>query len=494
MNVWETLGIECVADEGAIRRAYAARVKQWRPDTHPQEFVRLREAYEAALHWARCALLEARDQEEAAQEEEAQDEPAREAPPPIAQPVIEAAVLPEPPAAPLPTADDLIRELARCYSTQGEHEAVMLMRQQYEAVSRQTIDARLDWEAVLLDSLLGANTPPLALLFEGDRLLGWRQRDADVAQMFGSQHAERLRRLVEASHEAAFLRFFSPNLWQRRLFGTARVPWFGMANQVEAARHTVKWWGQLALDCGTESLAGLLDPRVQRRLAGLVLLSADVLFALLMAFLSWPEVQVASTPQRRWSALGGAALTFALVLPLPLLARWAWGTWPVQRAWEWRHAVARVPLAVRSIVVGVLLIGSVIALDVGGPWRVAGIAILSLAAAVLLVLTGIGLWMLLRLLEQLLLLPWLWLQRTWGVHAFRCLLEGQPQPDWRAQLAHLPRAAAAGWRERRAQRKARIEQERRERALAAASGGRSFNWWWVFWGIIALQALARLAK
>lgn len=397
MNTWETLGIAATQDAGAIRKAYAARVKQWRPDTHPQEFVQLRDAYERALHWARRAVREAAEEEAAAPQEPAaspQDAPPSPEPGAVSQASIE-----PPPAtaaddapAPAPAPHVLIRELAHCYSTRGEQQAVLLLREQLAAVSQQTIDARLDWEAVLLESFLAADTPPLALLFEGERLLGWRERGMDVTQMCGHEGAQRLLLLVEMAQEAAFLRFFSHNRWQRRLFGTVRVPWFGMANQVQAARATVQLWTRWAQEAGSPSLRQLLDARVLRRLGGLGLLSTDVLFALLAALLAWPEVQDAVFAQKRWSALAAPLLTFALVLPLPLLGRWLWETRPVRQVRGWHPRVAKIPLVARAIVLGVLLIGGAIAWDAGNPpgVRIAGGIVLFTAGAVAVLLLDLA--------------------------------------------------------------------------------------------------------
>lgn len=49
----EHLGIAIDADERAIKRAYAAKLKTTRPDEDPEGFQRLHEAYQAALAWVR---------------------------------------------------------------------------------------------------------------------------------------------------------------------------------------------------------------------------------------------------------------------------------------------------------------------------------------------------------------------------------------------------------------------------------------------------------
>lgn len=47
MNVWEILGIEPTDDKRAVRRAYAEKSKLYHPETHPEEFQKLHNAYKA---------------------------------------------------------------------------------------------------------------------------------------------------------------------------------------------------------------------------------------------------------------------------------------------------------------------------------------------------------------------------------------------------------------------------------------------------------------
>ncbi|MCM1191121.1 MAG: DnaJ domain-containing protein [Butyrivibrio sp.] len=53
MNIWEILGIPPTTDVTAIKKAYADRAKKWHPEEHPEEFKRLRNAYQTAVKLAK---------------------------------------------------------------------------------------------------------------------------------------------------------------------------------------------------------------------------------------------------------------------------------------------------------------------------------------------------------------------------------------------------------------------------------------------------------
>lgn len=53
MNIWEILGIPPTTDIIVIKKAYADRAKEWHPEEHPEEFKRLRSAYQTAVKRAR---------------------------------------------------------------------------------------------------------------------------------------------------------------------------------------------------------------------------------------------------------------------------------------------------------------------------------------------------------------------------------------------------------------------------------------------------------
>lgn len=51
-DIWELLKIEPTADQALIKKAYASQSRIFHPETDPEGFLRLREAYSSALRWA----------------------------------------------------------------------------------------------------------------------------------------------------------------------------------------------------------------------------------------------------------------------------------------------------------------------------------------------------------------------------------------------------------------------------------------------------------
>ena len=67
MNPWQALGVAPDIAVADLRRRYAALIKEFRPETHPLDFARIREAYEVVLPHARRreALAAERAEDEA---------------------------------------------------------------------------------------------------------------------------------------------------------------------------------------------------------------------------------------------------------------------------------------------------------------------------------------------------------------------------------------------------------------------------------------------
>lgn len=67
MNPWQLLGIARDADTQAIKRAYAVKIKQHRPDVDPEMFQKVHQAYKNALAGARVRQFQQADREFSAQ-------------------------------------------------------------------------------------------------------------------------------------------------------------------------------------------------------------------------------------------------------------------------------------------------------------------------------------------------------------------------------------------------------------------------------------------
>ena len=51
-ELWTVLGLEATKDVSAIKRAYAEKAKTCHPEEDPEGFMKLRQAYQAALAYA----------------------------------------------------------------------------------------------------------------------------------------------------------------------------------------------------------------------------------------------------------------------------------------------------------------------------------------------------------------------------------------------------------------------------------------------------------
>lgn len=57
MNIWQTLDLSPTRDEGEIRRAYARQLKKHRPDSDPEGYQQLREAFDEAKRLAQAEIV-----------------------------------------------------------------------------------------------------------------------------------------------------------------------------------------------------------------------------------------------------------------------------------------------------------------------------------------------------------------------------------------------------------------------------------------------------
>ncbi len=84
MNIWEILGINETYDRNVIRKAYAEREKDCNPEEHPEEFLKLWQAYEGAIAFVRNtntpgnSFTQTQEPDKATEPDQEQEEPSVE--------------------------------------------------------------------------------------------------------------------------------------------------------------------------------------------------------------------------------------------------------------------------------------------------------------------------------------------------------------------------------------------------------------------------------
>lgn len=513
---WELLGLEAGPDEGAIRRAYATRVRQFRPDSHPAEFMRVREAYDAALAMARYLRW---------QQEQPQDDPQQAQPPapgesgpqapasapassPIHPDAAPGAATPSPSSQPRPSSTDQAPEapdeallpaafdpeaalarVAAAHNEQGEAAAVAALHAQLAECARGTIDARLDFEAVFLRSLLTSETPPLSLVFEGDRCFRWSARPDDVAALFGDGGVRRLDLLVEMADHRVFAREYAPNAWARALFvpPDQRLPWWGLHARVREARALAQRWDLLCEHAQVPALQGSPHPQARRRLGGRMVLMPDLALGALVALVLHEE---ASGWQGELLAAAGLLIVLALCVgarELPYLIG-------LERAARWKARATFGPTI--AVVVGAVMMfvaALAVSADGSAPVRVFAVAMLVLLGAFLFSFLFWLYWSIAAMLENLLGAP---LRRTRDALAAQAFREMRRKdkgawtaPSGGARLRALPSALRAVWNDAAQRRKS---QRSLERQLGATGNGLHWRWIAVLIAIAAINGARHL--
>lgn len=435
VNVWEMLDIEPTADIAEIRRAYAVRIRVFRPETDPENFARLREAYEIALNLARQ-----------------QAEPSETTEPPIHWQQNSASL--ETSATPRhsnePTVEErgrsLVRDLVRTYMEEGEPAAVSALHEQLSELHGESVDMRLAWEGALMYWFLADEAPPPGLLFEADLLLGWSGSGYHLARQFGDPAALRLHQLLELAHWQAYAVRFSTNRWESRLFSSISPPWVGLAPWMRTAKRRFAAWTQACDLAGARQLGSLTNSATVRRLGGKSVQSTDLLLGVVVcwaiATLEWVPAWSSGAVQI-WGFYAGLFVLFSL---LPCAARYIKELPSIGRFRERVKPLGRLHVVVLALLFGVPLIGSSIAIDSIHPqWvRVIGWSVLGVFVVSIVGFLSTAAWYCLRFLELAAFMPLVWLLELWGQHRFdrykQLSLHDRASAEFRADLIAFPSA------------------------------------------------------
>ena len=300
MTPWQALGVAPDIAVADLRRRYAALIKEFRPETHPQDFARIREAYEVVLSHARrreAAVAERVGAEEPAVavapfEEVPQiaddstalpidEEPATPIEV-IPAPVVEE-VRPEQDAEPA-LATHFRRFHAEAATAQGSDDEARLpaLRALLQARTSATLDDSQALEFALMRWFIEADAPPLTLLFETGRAFDWHRHPARLSTWLSPWALRQMEARLALSRDLVFARHFSGNAWLRRLH--AAQPGRPLLVCRPAAVEATSWverWHRLSEDADAAPLAACLNLVAIQRMRGPA--STDLLVGLVAA-------------------------------------------------------------------------------------------------------------------------------------------------------------------------------------------------------------------
>jgi hypothetical protein len=302
MNPWQTLGVTTDIAVADLRRRYAALIKEFRPETHPQEFARIREAYEIVLRFARQrAAAELDEQTPPARETADNAADATTAPAPevaaatilvedeieaelaIDAEAISAVLAQSAGTADEPSLADLFRHFHRlAESAVGTRDEALLpaLRTLLRARTRASLDDSQALEFALLRWFLEAEMPALTLLFEAGRAFDWHGHESRLSSWLSPHALTRIEGLLSLSCDLVFARHFSGNAWLRRLHATrpsrALLAWRPAA--LDAQGWAARW--QATSEGVAMNLAACLEARALAQVNGRTLMSTDVLLGL----------------------------------------------------------------------------------------------------------------------------------------------------------------------------------------------------------------------
>jgi hypothetical protein len=405
MTPWEILGAHPDIAVADLRRRYAALIKAFRPETHPQDFARIREAYELALPWAR--------RREAEQAEAAAEVPA-----------VPEVIGPAPTAEPAAAADEpglaarfhAFRALAE--SAEGARDEALLpaLHALLRARTGATLDEGQALEFALMRWFIESDQPPLTLLFETGRAFDWHEQVTRLGGWLGPSALRRMEARLALSRDRVFARHFSVNICLRHLHAADRCRALIVARP--SAIEALAWaerWQRVSADADAPALADCLDARALRGLRGFA--TTDVLVGIAVA--------LASPDATSGVVLGLAATLFVLLarLGLQAIARLA----PTHRANVLLRAVFR-QRVIAGVVVAVMgaVAMSVIGDTPPGPGQMVVAAVLVTPLALLA--TALA-WRCAAWLERVIAWPFQWREAVQRLAFDRLMRSRAALPD-----------------------------------------------------------------
>ena len=325
MTPWQALGVAPDVAVSDLRRHYAALIKQFRPETHPQDFARIREAYEVVLSHARrreamvAERAEAEDDAiaiaQVAQAEEVaaaaddptqsvDDEPA--APAEVIGRSLVAEAAPEQDTEPA-LAAHFRRFHAQAATAKGSDDEAHLpaLRALLQARTQATLDDSQALEFALMRWFVEADAPPLTLLFETGRAFDWHRHVVRLSSWLSPWALRQMEARLALSRDLVYARHFSGNLRLRRLHEARPGP--GLLVMRAAAIEAMAWverWRNASEDADAMSLTACLNPVAIRQLRGPA--STDLLTGLLAAAFA-PDLLAAFS----WAVIA-AAIVYGL--------------------------------------------------------------------------------------------------------------------------------------------------------------------------------------
>ena len=296
MTCWQTLGIAPTGDEAAIKKAYAARIREHRPDRDPEGFRAVRAAYEEAL--AQCAYIRPRHEKKRKRQREA-DAPAEAIPkPPPQNPpdstyygytatlppqVSETLRAPENVAyleRPAPHEREtapheyhdrpadarenpaaLLARLQAAWEAANSDEALLaILQAQADEAALQHIDLRIDYLDALRQHLASRDHLPRSTVWAGEQYQLHHSHDAEYRRRYLAARValKQPPEFTRSPRYAALADWLAQNPWRRRL-----ALWRDWTASREHPAH--RQWQQLYHDLATQ-LRSASAPGLDRQL------------------------------------------------------------------------------------------------------------------------------------------------------------------------------------------------------------------------------------